>query len=344
MVNFSDSLIFWYKEHKRDLPWRHTKDPYKIWLSEIMLQQTRVEQGLPYYIKFLKLFPNVFDLASASEQQVLNAWKGLGYYSRARRLHATSKIVVNQNQGLFPETFVALNELPGVGEYTGAAIASFCYKEVVPVVDGNVYRVLSRLFNIEDPIDVGKSKKIFFDLASELIDEKQPDTFNQAIMEFGALQCVPKNPNCDQCPFMEICEAFHLNKVTELPVKSRKIKRRSRYFTYLVVEKDGKYLTTQRPEKGIWANMMEFPMVETDKKVNNFEQFEQSKLNDFPFEFETYSTTEYRKHILTHQDIHYVFWSVKLKGNTMDQYQFIERRELNNMPFPKLLENFISNL
>jgi len=344
MKGFSKILIEWYNLHKRDLPWRHTRAPYKVWLSEIMLQQTRVEQGLPYYNKFVKLFPTVFDLAEASEEQVLNAWKGLGYYSRARRLHATAKKVVLENAGGFPNSFLELQKLPGVGEYTAAAIASFCYKESVPVVDGNVFRVLSRFFNIADPIDLGKSKKIFFELASELIDKKQPDVFNQAIMEFGALQCVPKKVACENCPLVFNCEAFELKKVHELPVKVKKIKRRSRYFTYLVVRKEDKYLTSKRGENGIWANMYEFPLIETTGQVLNLIQLEESKINDLPFDFKVISTADYSKHVLTHQDIFYTFWQVESKEVFIDNFNFRDKTELNEMPFPKLLENFILNL
>lgn len=348
MKAFSSILISWYHQNKRDLPWRHTIDPYNVWLSEIMLQQTRVEQGLPYYNKFLALFPTVFDLASASEQQVLNAWKGLGYYSRARRLHATAQKVVKDNNGKFPDNFSDLKKLQGVGDYTAAAIASFCFKEATPVVDGNVYRVLSRLYNIDSPIDVGKSKKLFFELALTLIDKNQPDIFNQAIMEFGALQCVPKKLNCEQCPFIDSCEAFHLKKTDLLPIKSKKIKRRARYFTYLVVENESKYLTIKRGEKDIWANMHEFPLVETQGEVDDFKQLLELKTHDLPFEFElipsSRSSSKYRKHILTHQDIFYTFWEVKLKESITSPFRYHNKEELNDMPFPKLLENFISIL
>ncbi|MFT6715460.1 MAG: A/G-specific adenine glycosylase [Saprospiraceae bacterium] len=344
MKSFSGELISWYKQNKRDLPWRHTVEPYRIWLSEIMLQQTRVEQGLPYYNRFLTLFPTVFDLASASEQEVLNAWKGLGYYSRARRLHAAAKQLVDNKNGKFPVTFQELQNLPGVGSYTAAAIASFCFSEAVPVVDGNVYRVLSRLYGMSIPIDTGKGKKTFFDLASELIDKSRPALFNQGIMEFGALQCVPRNPDCENCPFVNSCEAFHLKKVNEFPVKSRKVKRKSRYFTYLVVENNGKYLTNKRGEKGIWANMQEFPLVETSQEVSSIEEMSKAKLADLPFVFKLESLVDYRKHILTHQDIFYTFWKVQLESNVNELFKYHDKEELNEMPFPKLLENFILNL
>lgn len=344
MQGFSKKLIDWYQLNKRDLPWRHTTDPYKIWLSEIMLQQTRVEQGLPYYSKFLTLFPTVFILASASEEQVLNAWKGLGYYSRARRLHQTAKLVVEANDGVFPGDFEGLKKLPGVGNYTAAAIASFCFNEKVPVVDGNVYRVLARLFNVENPIDDLKGQKLFFKLASELIDSKHPATFNQAIMEFGALQCVPKKLNCQPCPFLSSCEAFNLKRTDELPVKKRKVKRRSRYFTYLIVKKDEKYLTVKRGGDEIWANMFEFPMIETSDYVIDKKSLSSLKISTVPFDFNVNTTSDYRKHVLTHQDIFYTFWEVSINSSLTEEYVYFSESKLNDLPFPKLLENFISNL
>ena len=344
MTNFSAILISWYHENKRDLPWRHTKDPYHIWLSEVMLQQTRVEQGLPYYLKFLDLFPSVFDLAAASEDQVLNAWKGLGYYSRARRLHATAKHTANDSQGRFPKSFAELKKLPGVGDYTAAAVASFCFKEAVPVVDGNVYRVLSRMFNIDSPIDKPSGKKEFFELASVLIDQNKPDEFNQAIMEFGALQCVPKKLNCQPCPFVESCEAFSLDKVAALPVKSRKIKRTVRYFNYLLIRQDNQYLAVKRNDDGIWANMQEFPMVETSDKVHDQQQMEKLKMKGVPFNFVVGESRDYQKHVLTHQHIFYTFWTATISKKVDAPFKFYTKAQLNEMPFPKLLEKFISNL
>ena len=223
-MNFSEILTDWYLENKRDLPWRKTTNPYYIWLSEIMLQQTRVAQGLPYYEAFTKVFPTVFDLANASEEQVLKLWQGLGYYSRARNLHATAKHIANDLDGIFPSDYKNLLKLKGVGEYTAAAIASFSYNEVVPVVDGNVFRVLSRYYNVETNIASAKAKKEFTLLAQEVISKDNPALFNQTIMEFGALQCVPKNPNCTICPLNTSCAALWLKKVSELPVKIKKLK------------------------------------------------------------------------------------------------------------------------
>ena len=227
---FSNSLIQWYLNNKRDLPWRNTQNPYLIWLSEIMLQQTRVAQGLPYYMAFTNAFPTVFELANASEEQVLKLWQGLGYYSRARNLHKTAQFVASELNGEFPDNNKDLLKLKGIGDYTAAAIASFAYNEAVPVVDGNVFRVLSRYFDIETDISLVTAKKEFSALAFELMPKNDPASFNQAIMEFGALQCVPKNPSCEICVFNSSCAALQKKKVHLLPFKSKKIKVSYRFF------------------------------------------------------------------------------------------------------------------
>src|SRR5690606_28672368 len=218
-MTFSQKLISWYLQNKRDLPWRNTKNPYKIWLSEVILQQTRVAQGLPYYENFVKHFPTVFDLAKANEEQVLKIWQGLGYYSRARNLHHTAQYVSENLNGEFPKTYNKLIKLKGIGSYPAAAISSFSNDENVAVLDGNVYRVLSRYFGIETDISSSQGKKEFQEMADEVLDKKRPALFNQAIMEFGALQCVPKNPNCEVCVFNDSCVALQKNKVAQLPVK-----------------------------------------------------------------------------------------------------------------------------
>lgn len=268
-MEFSNLLIQWYLQNKRDLPWRNTVNPYHIWLSEIMLQQTRVAQGLPYFLSFTSSFPTVLDLANADEEQVLKLWQGLGYYSRARNLHNTAKLVAFERGGVFPDNYKELLQLKGVGEYTAAAIASFSYNEVVPVVDGNVFRVLSRYFDIETDIASSGAKKEFTELASELIPHDNPALFNQAIMEFGALQCVPKNPDCGTCVLNSGCLALQKNKVNELPVKLKKTKVRNRYFNYLVFSDDNQnHIVRKRTEKGIWHNLYEFPLIETAAEVD----------------------------------------------------------------------------
>ena len=269
-MGFSNKLIAWYKQNKRDLPWRKTTDPYQIWLSEIILQQTRVDQGLNYYHKFIKKYPNIHSLAQASEKDVLNLWQGLGYYSRARNLHFTAKYISNELNGQFPSKHKEILKLKGVGEYTAAAISSFSYKEVYPVIDGNVYRVLSRIFGVENPIDSTEGKKVFKKLAAELINTKNPDTYNQAIMEFGALQCTPKKPKCEDCPFLLECFAYKNELIAELPKKENKIKQRNRYFNYLVIINDDAFYLNERKEKDIWQGLFDFPVFETSEPLNSF--------------------------------------------------------------------------
>jgi A/G-specific adenine glycosylase len=228
-MNFSKTIIRWYNKNKRDLPWRHTKDPYKIWLSEIILQQTRVQQGLPYYETFVKKFPTVHHLAKANEDVVMKTWQGLGYYSRARNLHYSAKFISKNLKGKFPNNFEEIKKLKGIGDYTAGAIASFAFNKPYPVVDGNVFRVLSRYFGIKTPIDSAKGKNEFVEKATLLLDKKNPGTFNQAIMEFGAMKCVPQNPDCGKCPLKNGCEALANDTVSALPFKSKKNKIRTRY-------------------------------------------------------------------------------------------------------------------
>ena len=247
---FTNLLLQWYLQNKRDLPWRKTTDAYPIWLSEIMLQQTRVAQGMPYFLSFMERFPTVFDLAKADEEQVLKLWQGLGYYSRARNMHKTAQIIASECNGEFPNNYTDLLKLKGIGDYTAAAIASFAFNEVVPVVDGNVFRVLSRYFDIETDISSATAKKEFAALGRELMPKANPALFNQAIMEFGALQCVPKNPDCGICIFSSSCAALQKNKVNQLPIKTKKAKVRNRYFHYLVfLDNNNTTIINKRTEK-----------------------------------------------------------------------------------------------
>lgn len=344
LMKFSDILISWYSVNKRDLPWRQTSDPYSIWLSEIILQQTQVKQGLPYYNAFLAEFPSVFHLAKAKEAKVLKLWQGLGYYSRARNLHATAKYVVHELKGEFPNNYKALLKLKGVGDYTASAISSICFNEVAAVVDGNVYRVLARYFGIDTPINSSKGIKEFKLLAQELIDKKQPASFNQAIMEFGAIQCKPKNPDCISCPFKNSCVALQKNKVSELPVKIRSAKARKRYFNFLVViSDDGKTILEKREGKGIWQNLYQFPLIETKTEANYETLFELAKQKDnlkaLSFELILYNKDTI-VHKLSHQHLHTKFWIVKVK-------QEVEKgvliSDVRNYAVPILIENFITN-
>ena len=342
MMNFSKILIKWYLQNKRDLPWRNTANPYPIWLSEIMLQQTRVAQGTPYFLSFTTEFPTVFDLAAASEEQVLKLWQGLGYYSRARNLHKTAQYIATELNGIFPDNYNDLLKLKGIGEYTAAAIASFAYHECVAVVDGNVFRVLSRYFDIETDIAQACAKKEFAALAFELMPKDNPATFNQAIMEFGALQCVPKSPNCSICVFNESCAALQKKKVDRLPVKSKKIKVRNRYFNYIVANDENENtLIQKRTSKGIWQNLYEFPLLETEKE-ENFDfvleqiQSEYFKENSISSMLETNDKSIIHK--LSHQHLHIKFWKVNVNGTIKNG---INQENLKTFPFPIVIHNFI---
>lgn len=341
-MDFSNSLISWYLQNKRDLPWRNTIDPYRIWLSEIMLQQTRVAQGMPYFFAFTEAFPTVFDLAKASEQEVLKLWQGLGYYSRARNLHKTAQYVAFELDGKFPDSYKGLLSLKGVGDYTAAAIASFSYNEAVPVVDGNVFRVLSRVFDIEADISQPASKKIFQELALELMPKDNPAIFNQAIMEFGALQCVPKNPDCTICVMNDGCLALKSNKVSQLPVKLKKTKVTNRFFNYLVFEDDeGKSIIQQRTDKGIWHNLYEFPLIETaaetDMEVLSREILN-SKFVIKPIQSISEMNSKAQMHKLSHQNLNIKFWKIRVDG-LIDNG--IARLDLKTFPFPIVIFNFI---
>jgi A/G-specific adenine glycosylase len=340
-MNFSKIVTTWYLENKRDLPWRKTDNPYLIWLSEIMLQQTRVAQGLPYYLSFTEAFPTVFDLAEAHEEQVLKLWQGLGYYSRARNLHATAKYIANDLNGVFPPDYKNLLKLKGVGEYTAAAIASFSYNEVVPVVDGNVYRVLSRYFNIETDIASAKARNEFSLIAQEVILKDNPALFNQSIMEFGALQCVPKNPNCTICPLNTSCAALAAKRVSELPVKIKKLKIRKRFLNYLfILDKENKTRINQRTLKGIWHNLYEFPLVETENPESDETILESIQNQLEGISSITLMESEAVIHKLTHQHLHIKFW--KINQDTLFE-NGLDFENLNKFPFPIVLHNFIEN-
>jgi len=341
-MNLTKSLIAWYLQNKRDLPWRHTVDPYPIWLSEIMLQQTRVAQGMPYFFAFTTAFPTVFDLANASEEQVLKLWQGLGYYSRARNLHKTAQIVAFELNGIFPNNYKDLLQLKGIGEYTAAAIASFSYNEAVPVVDGNVFRVLARYFDIETDIANAAAKKEFSALAYELMSKENPAIFNQAMMEFGALQCIPKNPDCSICVLNSGCLALKLNKVNQLPVKSKKAKAKNRFFNYVVFsDANNNSLIQKRSDKGIWHNLYEFPLIESENEIG-FDQFSSELMNRNFIQNQIISIAELNEisqiHKLTHQHLHIKFWKVTVSGTLENG---IDPETLKTFPFPIVIFNFI---
>ncbi|MCO6147236.1 A/G-specific adenine glycosylase [Flavobacterium sp. NRK1] len=343
-MEFSKSLIHWYLQNKRDLPWRKTTNPYPVWLSEIMLQQTRVAQGLPYFLRFLEAFPTVHDMAAAPEEQVLKLWQGLGYYSRARNLHATAKQVAFEMGGNFPDSYAGLLKLKGVGEYTAAAIASISYGEPVPVVDGNVYRVLSRVFGIDTDISSGGAKKQFTELAASLMPKGKASEFNQAMMEFGALQCVPKSPDCSICIFNKDCVAFNTGRTGHLPVKLKKTKVTNRYFNYIVVKDSRGYSVVQkRIAKGIWHNLYEFPLLETEILTSNNRTVELIKnftgLGFNPEDIKLLND-DVIVNKLSHQHLYIRFWQVTTKeliNNALDV------NVLKSYPYPIVIHNFMES-
>ena len=341
---FSNILIEWYQVHKRDLPWRKTTDPYRIWLSEIMLQQTRVNQGLPYYSKFIQNFPTVFDLANADENKVLKLWQGLGYYSRARNLHHTAKYVAEELHGKFPDTYKKLLKLKGVGDYTASAIASICYEEPVAVLDGNVFRVLSRYFGIDVPIHSSEGKKIFKKLAEKTLNKKTPALHNQAIMEFGAVLCKPKNPQCDICPLASRCKAFQNGWVEKLPVTTKQNKIRTRHLNYMIyLSKDNKTILRQRREKGIWQNLYEFPLIETSTEATVSKNLNGMVFNEEP---EVYNIKPV-KHLLSHQKLFVRFWIVRCENLPQKQLDNsaipISLSKIHDFPVPVVLGKFIND-
>lgn len=341
-MSFAKTLISWYLKNKRDLPWRETKDPYRIWLSEIILQQTRVNQGMPYYFTFLEEFPTVFDLANAPLEKVLKHWQGLGYYSRARNLHQTAIYVANESNGNFPSSYKELKKLKGIGEYTASAIASTCFDEPVAVVDGNVYRFLSRYFGIDTPINSTAGAKEFKELANELLDASAPGMFNQATIEFGAIQCKPQLPLCQTCPFAYSCIARKEGRIKELPVKIKKLKVKDRYFNYLVfLSEENKTLIEQRTGKGIWQGLYQFPLVETNSLPDADDLIQHEQFRKIVGE-EAFNITLYNKmpviHKLTHQHLHTHFWLVEKEELPR---KAVAVDTLAEYPVPVLIANFL---
>jgi len=345
--NFSIALLKWYSHYKRELPWRGENDPYKIWVSEIILQQTRIAQGWNYYLRFVERFPTIISLANAEEDEVLKYWQGLGYYSRARNLHAGAKHIVNQHNGKFPHQYEDILKIKGVGEYTAAAIASFAFNLPYPAVDGNDFRVLTRIFGIHTPIDTNTGKKESTVLANQLIDRKQAGIFNQAIMDFGALQCTPVNPNCESCCFNTSCIARQKNLQSVLPIKSQKIKMRTRYFYYLYIRYQGNTIIQKREKKDIWKGLYEFPLIESEKELSIDEilsdVFLKKLLKNCTHKVENISPTY--KHQLTHQLIVAQFITLAVtKGKFFvdTPLLFIPESELKNYPVSRLMERFLS--
>jgi A/G-specific adenine glycosylase len=341
-------LISWYKKNARELPWRNSSDPYKVWLSEIILQQTRVAQGLPYYQKFTEAFPTVFDLAKAPEQKVLKLWQGLGYYSRARNLHHAAKQIVKDHKGVFPHEYHELKKLKGIGDYTAAAIASFCFNKPYAVVDGNVYRVLSRLFAIETPVNSNEAKKQFTELANELIDKKDPGTYNQAIMEFGAIYCTPAKPDCASCIFNDKCLSGPGGNAAKFPVKTSKTKIRTRYFEYFFLAQQKNTFIQKRVENDIWKNLYQLPLLEFSKKPTKqvvLDRLQQEILGSAASRFTVSKISSHKKHQLSHQTILARFWQINLTGaGVKDNFRKIPAKNIKKYPFPVLIDNHLQEM
>jgi A/G-specific adenine glycosylase len=347
---FAEKIIHWYHTHGRELPWRTTSDPYKIWVSEIILQQTRISQGLPYYLEFINAFPTVKRLADADESEVLKIWQGLGYYSRARNMMKTAKLVMSKYQGEFPHTYESLKDLPGIGDYTASAIASFAFGKHHPVVDGNVKRVVSRFCGIDIPVDSGKAVRMIKDFLQEQINAQDPGTFNQAVLDFGATHCKPRKPGCESCIFKDRCVAFQYDKVNLLPVKSAKNKVKDRYFNYIIViqrSKDGnEYLLQKRNKNDIWKGLYEFLLIETlgyfdiDKLVETtlWKKWFENKAPVIHHSSKLYT------HKLSHRRIHAKFYLVspgeKLKvPKTLN----VTSEKIYNYPVSRLMEQFMED-
>ena len=343
-----DTLINWYAENHRDLPWRHDPTPYEVWLSEVILQQTRVSQGMDYYLRFVEKWPTVSELAKASEEEVLKMWQGLGYYSRARNLHKCAKQVVEQYNGEFPADYEQLKKLQGIGDYTAAAIASIAFNLPQAVVDGNVYRVLARLYDIDIPININEGQKTFAQLANELLNREQPGLHNQALMEFGALHCTPKHPNCLLCPLQAQCLAFAHQTVMQRPVKLQKNKVTTRYFNYLVIRiKDSIYLH-KRNDNDIWKNLYDFPCIESKQPLSMDEIIATEQFNQLienkPFTLIKISPIF--THKLTHRNILAQFIEIKLEQKLLQietKDLFLTREtDLGTFPIPRLIDLYLN--
>jgi len=346
--HFTSTIIGWYLKNKRDLPWRETSDPYTIWLSEIILQQTRVNQGLPYFKKFIEKYPAIKDFSQAKEDEILKMWQGLGYYSRARNMIACANTIMTEYGGEFPDNYKELLNLKGIGKYTAAAIASICFNEPVPVVDGNVFRVLARHFGITDDLSHSKTFQVFYNKASELIDKHNPALFNQSMMEFGALQCTPKKYDCNSCVFSDSCFAS-LNKMQNaLPIKSKKIKKKVRFFYYFIVKYKDSVLMRKRPKGDIWSGLYDFLLVEKKESTQDQEIFEHiGNLSQYQ---KYYSSHREYKHILTHQTIFARFYQINI--NTKEEFEVIknanllinvETNSIKKYPVSILIDNFLKN-
>lgn len=347
---FAPTLESWYERHKRDLPWRHTIDPYRIWLSEVILQQTRVAQGRPYYERFVERYPTVADMAHADEQQLLRLWQGLGYYSRARNLHQTARYVTEKLDGRFPDSYRELLKMKGIGTYTAAAIASFAFGERVAVVDGNVYRVLARVFGITEDITTTQARKTFASLATGLITHaNNPATYNQAIMEFGAIQCTPVAPDCLLCPLQQHCVAYQTGRQHKLPVKARKAPVRERYISYFVFQQGNRLALRERIDRDIWQNLFDFYPVETDEPIAVLRDLTLPEpITHLVASGRLVATPVADSQLLSHQRIRAVFYQIELPDRVVavlpEGLQWYTPEQIGLLPKPVLITNYLTRM
>lgn len=343
-MTFSKTLIDWYSKNARELPWRKTKDPYMIWISEVILQQTRVDQGLPYYMNFVKAFPNVQKLHQASEDQVLKLWQGLGYYSRARNMKEAAKQIVEKFNETFPVHYKDIISLKGIGPYTAAAIASFAFDLPHAVVDGNVYRVLARYFGIDLPINSSEGQKKFNELAHQVMEIREIGTYNQAIMEFGALFCKAQNPYCSICPLSSSCEAKSSNRQDVLPVKLKKLKVQKRYLNFILLSNGREILIEKRDHDNIWKGLYQLPLIETEIEMADLDIIESQKfktiLEQQAFKIESIDTV---RHKLTHRDLHIRFFHLKIEILPSTKYQVVNIANMDTFALPKPIEVYLES-
>ncbi|HMG14061.1 MAG TPA: A/G-specific adenine glycosylase [Saprospiraceae bacterium] len=340
---FVSSLLLWFEQSHRPMPWKGIEDPYLIWLSEVILQQTRVNQGWDYYIRFKDRFPNIESLATASIEEVLKHWEGLGYYTRARNLHASAQIIMEKHNGIFPDNYEEILALKGVGKYTAAAISSFAFAQAYAVVDGNVYRVLSRLLDNHTPTDSLEGKKLFEQIANEYIKfASEPGIYNQAIMDFGATVCKPSNPLCNICPMVSYCQAFKNNTVNILPIKSKKLVRKNRYFHYYIIQQEGKVYIQQRMHKDIWHLLFQFPYIETE---NELEPDKSVIFIDSKSIIKYTSDKKLYKQTLTHQNITAKFYNLSVNTNWEaprdKSWRKIDYKNIGNFVFPRIINEYL---
>ena len=333
----TNKIIQWYNVNKRDLPWRKTKDAYKIWVSEIILQQTQIKKGTNYYIKFIDRFPDLKTLSKSNDTEILNIWQGLGYYNRALNMLHTARYVMKHYNGIFPNQYRKLIKLKGIGEYTAAAISSICSDESKAVVDGNVSRVLSRVYNVSEIINSSTGKQKIQTIADQLLPSNNAGIYNQAIMDFGSIQCVKYNPNCNICPISKACIAFQKNIINTRPVTKRKIKIKSRYLNYLYISVNNKFIFQQRGINDIWKKMYELPVIESVYPININKLKNHAYLQQF--NVQNIKKDLSMKHPLSHQILNIIFWHISVK-KVQSHFQMISNEDISKYPIPKPLERY----